>query len=173
MKRTAYFLTIMMFSVALAGVISTSAHASQPRLLSVEGDWSAYVFTEGGNKVCYIASKPTKSEGKYSSRGEIFALITDRPNEGSRNVFSYITGYDYKAGSDASVDIDGQSFVLFTQDDTAWTPDGDMDNRLAAAIKTGSKMVVRGVSSRGTKTKDTFSLRGSGAAQDRVKKECR
>lgn len=148
------------------------AQAGEPRLIAVEGDWSAYVFTEDGNKVCYMASKPTKEEGDYSQRGEVFALVTHRPAEGTRNVFSYITGYAYKAGSDVTVDIDGQSFVLFTQDEAAWAPDAETDRRLAEAIKQGSKMVVTGTSARGTKTKDTFSLSGSTGAHDKISREC-
>ena len=158
--------------VLLSAAWFSPAQASQPKLLSVDGDWSAYSFTEDGNKVCYMASKPTKAEGDYTSRGEIFALITHRPAEGTKNVFSYMTGYDYKPGSDVTVQVNGQSFVLFTQDETAWAPDADTDARLADAIRKGSKLVVKGVSARGTNTTDTFSLRGSGAAHDRISKEC-
>ena len=160
-------------TLLFTSMIYAPAQASQPRLLSVDGAWSAYVFTEDGGKVCYMAAKPSKSQGNYSRRGEIFTLITHRPREGTRNVFSYITGYDYKPGSDVTVDIDGKVFVLFTQDDTAWAPDAETDDHIAEAIRKGSKMVVTGVSSRGTNTKDTFSLKGSGKAHDRINKECR
>lgn len=152
--------------------LSVGVQAGEPRLVASHGDWSAYIFTEDGNKVCYMASKPKKEEGDYTRRGEVFALITHRPTEGTKDVFSYITGYSYKAGSDASVEIGDNKFVLFTQDDTAWAPDGETDSKLAEAIKKGSKMVVSGVSSRGTKTKDTFSLKGSSKAYSRISSEC-
>ena len=119
-----------------------------------------------------MVSKPVKAQGKYTNRGEIFALITHRPAESTKDVFSYITGYTYKAGSDATVDIDGKRHVLFTQGDTAWTPDANADTKLAKAIQSGSKMVVRGTSSRGTLTTDTYSLKGSGAAYKAISKEC-
>lgn len=151
---------------------SVYAQAGEPRLIGTYNDWLAYSFVENGNKVCYMASKPKKDEGQYSRRGEIFALVTHRPAEGTKNVFSYITGYTYKAGSDATVEIDGEKFVLFTQDDMAWAPDGETDERLTKAIRKGSKMTVTGMSSRGTKTKDTFSLKGSGAAHDKINAEC-
>ena len=120
---------------AFTAVASTHVQASQPRLLSVDGAWSAYVFTEDGGKVCYMASKPSKSQGNYSRRGEIFTLITHRAKERTRNVCSYSTGYAYKPGSDVTVDIDGEVFVLFTQDETAWAPDGDTDDRIVEAIR--------------------------------------
>lgn len=153
---------------ALPGV----AQASEPTRIGVYGDWTAYEFVENGNKVCYMAAKEKTAEGNYNSRGDIYALITHRPAENSKNVFSYITGYPYKEGSEASVKIGGQTFSLFTQGETAWAPDADADARIAQAIQKGSTMVVKGTSTRGTLTTDTFSLKGSGAAYDAISKAC-
>lgn len=161
-------------ALALAGALftATPALAEDPRSLGEFGDWAAYVFTEDGNKVCYMASQPRKKEGNYSRRGDVFALITHRPAENSKNVFSYITGYSYKAGSDATATIDGKDFALFTQDDTAWAPDAATDDKITAALRKGSSLIVKGTSSRGTLTTDTFGLKGSGAAHDAISKEC-
>ncbi|MCB1556706.1 MAG: hypothetical protein KDJ15_05270 [Alphaproteobacteria bacterium] len=155
-----------------AVLFATPARASEPKLIGTYGDWAAYTFDEDGQKVCYMASQPKKAEGSYSRRGDVFALITHRPAEGSKNVFSYITGYTYKSGSDATVKIDSSRFTLFTQDETAWAPDAETDDKLAHTIRKGSGMVVTGTSSRGTETKDTFSLKGSGAAHDAINKAC-
>lgn len=149
-----------------------SAQAQTPSLIGNYGDWSAYSFMEDGQKVCYMVSQPKKAEGNYSQRGDIFALVTHRPAENTKNVFSYITGYTYKDGSDVTVTLDGDNYTLFTQKDMAWTPNQDSDNRLAESIRKGSNMVVKGTSSRGTLTTDTFSLKGSGNAHDAINKEC-
>ena len=166
-----------MLSLAVGFLVLLSlpfaAQAGEPRMISSHGDWAAYVFDEDGNKVCYMASKPKKDEGDYTKRGEIFALLTHRPAEGSKDVFSYIAGYSYKAGSDATIEIDGERFVMFTQDDTAWAPDAETDAKLSHSIRKGSKMVVKGTSSRGTQTTDTFGLSGSSAAYDKISDECR
>jgi invasion protein IalB len=165
----------LVFSVLLSGLIFVSAHAQagEPRLMGSYGDWEAYTFFEAGNKVCYMASQPKAKEGNYTKRGEPFVLITHRPADSTRNVFSYITGYSYKSGSEATATIDGKDYVLYTQDETAWGPDAETDKRLADAIKNGSKMSIKGVSSRGTKTTDTFSLKGSSKAYKRISDECR
>ncbi len=149
-----------------------SSFAADPKPIGQFGDWTAYHLTEGGSKVCYMVSKPVSAKGNYTNRGEIFALITHRPSEGTKDVFSYITGYTYKQGSDATVTIDGKKYILFTQDDTAWTPDAAADGALAKAIRGGSKMVVKGTSSRGTLTTDEYSLKGSGAAYKAISKQC-
>jgi len=148
------------------------AQNGEPRLLAKYGDWSAYMFIENGSKVCYMISQPKTAQGNYSKRGKIYALITHRPAEGSRDVFSYIAGYSYKAGGDASLDVDGKTYTLFTQDETAWAPDAESDRAVARAIRDGSRMVVKGTSSRGTKTTDTFSLKGSSKAYKRINDEC-
>lgn len=119
-----------------------------------------------------MASTPKKAEGNYSSRGKIYALITHRPAEGTKNVFSYITGYSYKEGSEVTVQIGSDKFTLFTQDETAWAPDAETDNRLVQAIRGGTTMMVKGTSARGTVTTDVYGLKGSGDAHDAISKEC-
>ncbi len=161
-----------LFALGALVLMSSASYATNPKQLGKHGDWTSYSLSENGSKVCYMVSKPVKAQGKYTNRGEIFALITHRPSENTRNVFSYITGYTYKAGSDATVTIDGKRYVLFTQDDTAWAPDANADSKLAKAIQTGSKMVVKGTSARGTLTTDTYSLKGSGSAYKAISKEC-
>jgi hypothetical protein len=158
------------FVIALT--FSVISYAADIEPLGVHGDWSAYTFTEDGNRVCYMASQPTRAEGNYTRRGDIFALITHRPSEGTRNVFSYIAGYTYKPGSDVTVTVNGKKFTLFTQDDTAWTPDTETDAAIVDAIRKGSTMVVKGTSSRGTVTTDTFSLKGSSATHKLISQKC-
>ncbi|MAS87593.1 MAG: hypothetical protein CMH30_06420 [Micavibrio sp.] len=167
-----YRIGLFSFVFIWAAVIAFSAMASEPRVLSVHGDWTAYVFEENGNKVCYMASQPIKAEGNYSKRGDIFALITHRPAEDSRDVFSYITGYSYKPNSNVTVNVNAKKFTLFTQNDMAWTVDDKTDRDLVQAIRAGNNIIVTGESSRGTKTKDTFSLKGSSAAHDAISREC-
>ena len=169
-----FWTLILAFSLALFAVplAPSAAQASEPELVGTHGDWSVYKFMENGNQVCYMAATPEKDEGDYSRRGKIYALITSRPAEGTNNVFSYIAGYPYKEGSEVTVTIGTQSFSLFTQDETAWTADAETDNRLASAIRGGSKMVVKGTSPRGTLTTDTYSLRGSSAAHDAISGKC-
>lgn len=152
--------------------ISFAARADEPKVISTHGDWTAYSFKEGAGTVCYIASQPKKAEGKYSKRGDVFALVTHRPAENTKNVFSYIAGYDYKQGSDVALEIDGTKYTLFTHKDMAWAKDADTDNKIAQALRKGSKMVVKGVSTRGTETTDTYSLKGTGGASDAINKAC-
>ena len=163
-KITLSLLAVLAFTVP--------AQASEQKEIGRYGVWSAYMFEENGSKVCYMAAKPEKAEGKYSKRGEIAAMITHRPAEGTKNVFSYMAGYGYKKGSDVTLMVDAKKFTLFTQNDMAWAADASADAAIAEAIKKGSKMIVKGVSGKGTETKDTFSLKGSTKAYEAITEAC-
>lgn len=163
----------LVFGLAFAASSPALAKNVKPQLLVQDGDWKAYVLTENNQKVCYMVSEPKKLEGKYSTRGKVFALVTHRPSEDTKDVFSFIAGYSYKSGASVKLKIDGSSFTLFTQGDTAWAEDPQTDKKISGLIRSGSKLTVVGTSSRGTLTTDTFSLKGSGVAYKAISKECR
>lgn len=154
-------------------LIAAPAFAEEPKMIVQSGDWTAYSFKEGAGTVCYMASQPKKSEGAYKKRDQVFALITHRPAENTKNVFSYIAGYDYKNGADVTLTIDNTTFKLFTHNDMAWAKDAETDNKISEAMRKGKTMTVKGVSLRGTETTDNFSLKGTGAAHDAINKACK
>lgn len=161
-------------NVYAADPVNTGDHG---QCKSPSGDdrpcWQTYTMEEdSGGKVCYMTARPEKSEGDYKKRGDVVALITHRPAEGTRNVFSFMAGYSYKKASDVQVDVDGSKFKLFTQNDMAWAADSSTDVALAEAIQKGSKMTITGISSRGTKTVDVFSLKGSTKAHETISADC-
>lgn len=156
-------------ALLIAPVAATAAEQTE---LGTFGEWAAYEFEENGGKVCYMIAKPDSVQPKGAKRGDIGAFITHRPAEGTKNVFTYMTGYGYKKDKDVVVTIDGKKFNLFTQNDMAWATDAAADTALTEAVKTGNKMVVEGESARGTKTKDTYSLKGSTKAYETITAKC-
>ena len=141
-------------------------------LLGVFGDWSAFAIKEGGKPVCYAGSEPQKAVGKYTKRGDTFILVTHRPAEKSFGVFSLKAGYTYKTKSEVDVAVGNFKQLLFTDKEHAWGYDGKADKALVNALKQGSTLVVKGVSSRGTATTDTYSLKGFTAAYAAASKAC-
>lgn len=148
------------------------AGAAEARVIDNFGDWTAFVGTEGGKKVCYVASAPEKAEGKYKKRDDPYILVTHRPAEKSIGVLSVRAGYTYKKDSDVEVNIAGQRFTLFTDAGQAWARDTKTDRALVRAMKGGLSMIVVGISSRGTVTTDTYSLSGFTAAYDAITRAC-
>ena len=158
---------VAFLSVALA---ATPLAAQTIERLGDFQDWSAFKFKESGKDACYIASQPTKQEGKYSKRGDIYALVTHRPAEGRRDEVSFVAGYTYKPESAVEVTIGSTTQKLFTQDDSAWAVDKETDVALVRSMIRGNNMVVQGTSSRGTLTTDTYSLKGFTAAYKAIGK---
>ena len=149
------------------------ALAQQPTHLGGNGDWMAYTFESAGNLVCYMASAPTKQQGDYTRRGDAYALVTHRPNQQTRDVVSIVAGYTYRDSSEVSVKIGSRTFDMFTSGDRAYPAGPAEDKKLVNAMIKGSRMVVEGVSSRGTVTTDTYSLRGFTATRKMIDKACR
>ncbi|ANC93185.2 hypothetical protein A6A40_11250 [Azospirillum humicireducens] len=154
-----------------AALTAAPAAAADPRHLGTFKDWNAFAFEEKGQKVCYISSQPKKTEPK-AKRGDIYALVTHRPSEKTLDVVSIIVGYPFKKGSEAEVSVDGKEFKLFTDGETAWARDAEGDRAVTAALRNGKQMVVKGVSGRGTRTTDTYSLAGVGQAYDAINEAC-
>ncbi|MDX2142753.1 MAG: invasion associated locus B family protein [Rhodospirillaceae bacterium] len=151
---------------------STGASAQEVKVISTHGKWTAYSFQEDGQAVCYMAAKPIKSEGAYKARGEVLLMVTHRPAEKANDVLSLVAGYAYKQDTDATVQVGSRKFDLFTFNDRAWARDGATDKALVAAMTKGKSMTVRGSSSRGTLTTDTFSLQGFTAAYKAIGTAC-
>lgn len=157
----------IVFATLLA---AAPAHAE---ILGEHADWVASKVTEQGQPACMMSSSPQKDEGNYTQRGDIFAIITHRPAEKRVGEVSFQAGYPYKAGSSVTVTIDGKTtFSLFTQGGFAWTREALDDRNLVAAMRAGNTMVVKGTSSRGTLTTDTYSLSGFTAAYSAIGQAC-
>jgi invasion protein IalB len=148
------------------------AAAEPPKVLATSGDWSAFAEGDEGAKVCYAAAAPTKKEGQYTSRSDVAVLVTHNMADKSRDVVSVVAGYEYKSGEDVLVQVDATKFNLFVHGDRAYAADGATDKALVAAMKRGSKMVVIGTSSRGTRTTDTYSLSGFIKAYEAISRAC-
>lgn len=161
--------------IALAAFLSITipSFAQTPKWIGTNGEWSAYTYKEGKSLVCYMASVPIRAEGKYKSRGDIYALVTNNPAKKSKGAINVVTGYTYKKDSEASVKIGGQKFSLFTSEDRAWTKNASADAKMVKAMRRGNKMVVKGKSSRGTLTTDTYSLKGFTKTLNLINKTCK
>jgi invasion protein IalB len=147
-------------------LLATPTHA---KFLDNHGSWSAFK----AGKVCYIATEPSKSVGKYKKRGTAALVVTHGPGKKEIGVVSVQAGYTYKKGSSAVITIGKTNIKMFTDADTAWAAKPKTDKLLVAAMKAGAELAVRGQSSRGTKTTDLYSLKGFTAAYKAISKACK
>ena len=165
--------TLWLFVGLLAAVagLPQSAQAQDAELIGRFGDWDAYTRGTAGNRFCYMVSKP-KEASLPSRRGEIFFLVWHRPDQKEFDVVQVDIGYPFKPGSEVEVRIGGDSWNLFTRDESAWTYKPADDTALVAALRKGSRMSVKGTSSRNNPTTDSYSLKGTSAAYSAIGKAC-
>ena len=166
MKINAFAFAIALLLTLLGAPLSAQAQTH----VGTFTDWNAFTDTEGSAKVCYIGSNPQKSLPANVTRGNAYILVTHRPAAKSLGVVSIEAGYTYKDGSDAEVAIEGKPAIKFySKGGQAWAHD---DAQAVTALKAGKSMVVKGTSSRGTVTTDTYSLAGFTAAYQAIDKAC-
>ena len=139
------------------------------QLLSLEkGKWT---FVEDDDW-CYIGSLPLKSDlPDTKKRGENYILVYKIVGS-DESIVQIESGYKYNLNKNITVRIDDTSFNFYSTKDsseTAWTDD---DKKVIYAMKKGLDLILVGESSRGTITKDTYSLKGFTAAVNKLNKDC-
>ncbi len=165
MRVFSYILFISFFSI-------TGSFAAA-KSLGKHGDWHAYKK----DGVCYMVSMAQKSEGKYKKRGDVYLVVTHRPSQKSKNVVSFHAGYSFKKGAQITSTIiakaGNKTEKLFTEGEIGWFVDAKTDTSMVDYMtKKGISMIFTGTSARGTRTKDTVSLKGAFSAHRAISKSC-
>lgn len=170
-------LAILAASVAFVGFGGAAlAQDQSTNRVAAETDWS--VFVENDPQECWGVSAPKETVNTRDGsrvevrRGDILLFVSYRPGSSVNGEISFTGGYPFAEGSTVSVDIGGTQFELFTDGEWAWPASASDDANLAAAMKRGSTAVVTARSSRGTQTRDTFSLLGFTAAVEQAESRC-
>lgn len=175
MLRTSVFLAAALALVVPALAQPKPAGGDQPVLLGQFGDWGAYKATPAGKTVCFALSKPTSAvtDPPGRNRDASYMFVSTRPSEKVKNEISAIVGYPQKPGADTSAAVGSETFAMYTQNDGAWIKNAAEEAKLINAMRKGADLVLKSESSRGTKTTDTYSLKGLAQALDKVGEECK
>jgi hypothetical protein len=166
------FLRALLLAVPVTIALVGAATAQNVRLLGDFRDWSSYAASDGTGAVCFAMTKPKTVAPQPDGYAEGGLYITHRPGESIKNEFNLVAGFTFQPDSTATVNVSGQVFNLFTQNDAAWLDDAGQADALASAIRAGSTMVVEGTSAAGIKIVETFSLSGATAASQAIGGEC-
>ena len=154
---------------------TAAAGGVKPTLLGQYGDWGAYTASPGGKKVCFALAKPASSQTEPADRPRNpgYMFISTRPADKVNNEVSIIIGYSFKPNSEATAEVGPTTFALYTQQDGAWIKNGADETRMVDAMRAGQSVVVKGVSAKGTRSTDTYSLKGITQALERTGQECK
>ncbi|HEY8595889.1 MAG TPA: invasion associated locus B family protein [Devosiaceae bacterium] len=169
--------------VLACGLGSANALAAGPTALGTFNKWVAWKGTDANGVICYISAKPDDTEPKNVNRDPIHFLIINRLGLGTRNEVQTLVGYPMKDGGVFSANIDGTNYPMISVKDdpntsvkenyAAWLADPKQEGAFVSAMKAGRQLVVKGTSTRGTDTTDTYSLSGVTAALDALAKDCK
>ncbi|MCA0849115.1 MAG: invasion associated locus B family protein [Salipiger thiooxidans] len=161
--------------MALAATAAVAQEESQNRVNAMT-DWS--VFEGNDPRECWAVTTYKESvntkDGRVVSvrRGDILLMVFYRPGSNVSGQVAFTGGYPFAGGSTVGVNIGGTEFDLYADGEWAWPATPQDDAQIIAAMKRGSDAVLTARSSRGTQTKDTFSLLGFTAAVEDAEKRC-
>lgn len=162
-------------SLGLVAFAEAGSAAETRRHLGSYKSWDAFVYGSGKTRTCHMISVPKSwsASKKNVRRGDVYVMVSHRPEYSIKGEVSTVVGYPLKSGSEARVQVDGRKrFDFFTEGDAAWAYDPKDDRAAVAAMKAGAGMVIIATSQRGTKTTDKYSLSGFTAAYNAITKAC-
>lgn len=151
---------------------ASPAYAQTAKLLDTFKDWQVFIHEANSEKVCFAASAPKDKSPKGVNRGSVFLYLTTWKKDEVSNEVSIKIGYTFKPESVPVVTVGSETFELYAKDDKAFMRDPAEERKLIEAMKKGASLTMSGLSSRGTKTEDQYSLYGLSAALGQVEKAC-
>lgn len=151
-------------------LLSVASPALAQQLVATYESWRVFTVAQEGNTTCYIASTPTKQEGTFSKRGDPYVIVTHKHR--SLEEISVSSGYPYKEREDAAITFGQTRYPLFIKGELAWAYDEAADKNIVKAMIRNNEMQVLGTSWKGTKSTDTYSLRGFTQAHRHMKQLC-
>ncbi|MCY4033088.1 MAG: invasion associated locus B family protein [Hyphomicrobiales bacterium] len=183
MNKIKLFLTLFAVAAFGANFAISDARAQSPdapKLIENHRDWSVYHYGSGAAEICYVLSKPKRERPSGLNRGRVFFTVTHRA-DGTRNEVSLRAGYKFSPKSKPYARIGNEDFPFYTgaqegdeeRAHWAWMHTHSEEAALIEAMKKGDQMTIKGTSSRGTLTTDTYSLLGVTKALAAIDKKCR
>ncbi|NBB97286.1 MAG: hypothetical protein GVY34_03820 [Alphaproteobacteria bacterium] len=163
--------------MALAVALASSAAVAQESTNRVAADTAWSVFVEGSPKECWAVSAPRETVNTRGGnpvqvrRGDILLFATYRPDSDTPEI-SFTGGYPFAPDSTVGLTVGGTEYQLFVDGEWAWSGTPEEDARILESLRAGAEAVVTARSSRGTDTKDTFSLFGFTAATEEAQNQC-
>ena len=142
-----------------------------PHISAVElesGKWNFIVDDD----YCYIGSTPINTEIEKGKKRGITYILIYRINKSPDPIVQIEAGFPYDQKKTIEVMIDKNLYEFFSEEvtpETAWT---NNDKKVIFAMKKGIKLTVKGESSRGTKIKDIYTLKGFTLAYNQLFNDC-
>jgi hypothetical protein len=178
------FPMIRISALVLSAVMLAAPAMAQTQpatLLGVFQNWSAYTSGTGSSLTCYALSQPRATQPRGASRGPIYLMVSDWPARKVKAEPQIVLGYPVKADSPAALAVGSAKFAFFarpngptaTANGAAWLQSLGDNSRLIETMGKGVSAVATGLSARGTRTSDTYSMAGFNDALAKIHDACK
>jgi len=163
--------------IAILLALSALPAAAEPaNLLGVFGNWTAYSSGSGSSQTCFAMSVPRARRPAAAKRGPIYLMVSDWPSRKVKGEPQIVYGYPAREGGAAALGVGGDKYTFFIRNNgdegSAWLQNISQNPALIAAMSNGVSAVASGISKRGTKTVDTYSLQGFNDALAKIHAVC-
>ena len=168
------FLRLLLFTCSFC--LASNGSVANTKIKSVKTYYNWDVYVDNNPTICWAAAKPVSSKviinGKAATvkRGEIVLYVTFIPNRKDKIQVTFTPGFA-PTGAEM-ITNGGKDKLLIDGSEWAWAM-YEQDVNIAKKIAAYSKLTIRSLSSRGTITEDTFSLKGSKAAIKDAGRRCK
>lgn len=171
------FAGISLSLAAIAPAAAQPAVGTGPAtFLGAFSNWSAYSTGTGSSMTCYALSKPRATRPKGAKRTDIYLMVSAWPSRKIKGEPQIVLGYPGNEKGAASLGVGAEKFTFFIRNNgkeaSAWLTSLNDSQRLIDAMRSGVSAVASGVSQRGTKTIDTYSLSGFNDALTKIQTAC-
>ncbi len=170
---TRFFFTLISGLLLGAGLSATSAEAqSASKLAGTHGDWAVYTKGTGPERLCYVLSEAATKSPSSVDHGDIYFMVSNWKNGAASEQPSFLAGYPLKTTRAPKAIVGSTTLTMFAADNEAFITERSNERKLVSKMRAGSSMTVSAVSTRGTQTRYTFSLKGVTAALKQSKLAC-
>lgn len=166
-------------ALVAACLVSPAALAQDAKAVNLGSfkAWTAWKGSDPSGVICYISSDPQSSEpklvnGKPINRDPAHFLVIHRKSAGIKNEVQTLIGYPFSKDKKPAALIDGKVYPMLPENQAAWLASEADEAGFVTALKSGTTLVVKGTSLKGTDTTDTYTLAGVTAAMAAIDKAC-
>ncbi len=164
----------ILLAAAVSAFAAVPASADPATLLGVFQNWSAYSSGSGSDLTCYALSQPRATQPKGAKRAPIYLMVSDWPGRKVKAEPQIVLGYPVKDNAPAALAVGAAKYPFFARGTgSAWIQALGDTPRLIETMGKGVSAVASGISARGTKTSDTYSLAGFPDALAKIHDVCK
>ena len=162
-----------LFILLIPFLISFSARSAEDlKSIGKFKDWETFTVNENNNKICFAQSIPILRAPKKFERNPSRLFVSFRPTEDIIDEISATSGYTFQKEKIVIAKSGKKTFDFFVQENFAWIPDTEEEQKFIQAMKKASRVMIIGRTDKGKQTIDHYSLMGFSKAYNTAKKNC-